>query len=73
MLVPNMPVPNVPAPNPPVPNQPALEAPHIIHQVLNWSHFKPEFAGRPEEDMEAYCLHTNDWMITHNFLQDVKV
>ena len=41
-------------------------------QVLNWSHFKPEFAGRPEEDAEAH-LCTNDWMITHNFPNDVKV
>ena len=33
--------------------QPALVAPQIIHQqVLNWSHFKPELAGRPEEDAE---------------------
>ena len=42
-------------------------------QVLNWSHFKPEFASRPEEDVEAHLLHTNDWMVTHNFPQDVKV
>ena len=33
----------------------------------------PEFAGRPEEDGEAHLLHTNDWMLTHNFLDDVKV
>ena len=61
-------------PNQPVPNQSALAAPEIIHQqVLNWSHVKPEFAGRPEEDVEAHLLCTNDWMVTHNFLQDVKV
>ena len=54
--------------------QPALAAPQIIHQqVLNWSHFKPDFSGRPEEDVEAHLLHTNDWMVTHNFPQDVKV
>ena len=23
---------------------------------LNWSHFKPKFAGKPEEDAEAHCL-----------------
>ena len=23
---------------------------------LNWSHFKPEFAGKPDEDMEAPLL-----------------
>ena len=41
--------------------------------MLNWSHFKPKFAGRPEEDAEAHLLLTNDWMITHNFSEDVKV
>ena len=41
--------------------------------MLNWSHFKPEFAGRPEEDAEAHLLCTNDWNITHNFTNDVKV
>ena len=57
----------------PAPNQPAPAAPQIIHQqVLNWSHFKPEFASRPEEDTEAH-LCTNDWVITHNFPEDVKV
>ena len=65
----------VPAPNPPpltaepqAPQQPA-------HQVvyLNWSHFKPEFSGKPDEDAEAHLLHTNDWMTTHYFLEGVKV
>ena len=41
--------------------------------MINWSHFKPEFAGRPEEDTEAHLLRTNDWMRTHNFEEDVKV
>ena len=55
-------------------NQPALAAPKIIHQpALNWSHFKPEFSGRSEEDGEAHLLHTNDWMETHNFQEGVKV
>ena len=74
------PAPNQPAdptsadPNVPVPNQPALAAPHIIHQqVLNWSHFKPEFAGRTEEDTEAHHLFTNDWMLIYNFLDDEKI
>ena len=57
----------------PVPNQPTPVAPQIIHQqVLNWSHFKPEFAGRPEEDVEAHLLCTNDWMLTQNFPNYVK-
>ena len=41
--------------------------------MVNWCHFKPEFAGKPEEDAEAHLLHTHDWMNTHNFEEDVKV
>ena len=26
----------------------------IVH--MNWSHFKPEFSGRPEEGVEAHLL-----------------
>ena len=39
---------------------------------LNWPHFKPEYAGRPDEDVEAHLLRTNDWMDTHEFPQ-VKI
>ena len=42
-------------------------------QQLNWSYFKPEFSGKPEEDVEAHLLRTNDWMETHNFPNDQKV
>ena len=66
--------PTLPVPNQPTLMQPALAAPQIIHQqVLNWSHFKPEFAGRPEVHAEGHLLHTNDWMVNHTFPQDVKV
>ena len=41
--------------------------------MINWCHFKPEYAGKPEEDPEAHLLRTNDWMRTHNFDEDVKV
>ena len=41
-------------------------------QQLNWSYFKPEFAGKPE-DVEARLLRTNDWMETHDFPEDTKV
>ena len=82
--VPHQPVTNQPAPaksagpTPHVPNllQPFTyqPAPQIIHQqMINWSHFKPEFASRPEEDVEAHLIRTNDWMRTHNFDEDVKV
>ena len=65
---PLQPVPNWPQP---LPHQPASQ---IIHQqMVNWSHFKPEFAGKPEEDAEAHLLCTNDWMRTHNFEENVKV
>ena len=42
-------------------------------QQLNWSYFKPEFAGKAEEDVEAHLLRTKDWMDTHNFPDDQKV
>ena len=76
--------PKAPAPNQPAPENPAdpamhalnqspLAAPQIIHQpALNWSHFKPEFSGRPEEDVEVH-LCTNDWMETHYFQEGVNV
>ena len=40
---------------------------------LNWSHFKPEFSGKPEEDAEAHLFRTNDWMNMHHFLEGIKV
>ena len=58
----------------------ALKAPQVpqapqgqpfVH--LNWSNFKPEFSGKPDEDAEAHLLCTNDWMDTHHFIGGVKV
>ena len=40
---------------------------------LNWSSFKPEFSGKPEEDAEAHLLHSNNWMDAHHFNEDIKV
>ena len=40
---------------------------------LNWLHFKPEFVGKPDEDVEAHLLRTNDWMDNHAFPEYVKV
>ena len=34
---------------------------------LNWSYFEPELVGRPDEDVEAHLLRTNDWMDTLYF------
>ena len=57
------------------PNQPPniLPNPMAKPQQINWSYFKPEFAGKADEDMEAHLLRTNDWMDTHNFPNDQKV
>ena len=43
------------------------------HIHLNWSNFKTEFSGKPEEDAEAHLLHSNDWMDAHHFNEDIKV
>ena len=56
---------DIPAPPPPPAQpdpaqqaqQPAQSTPQgqqIIH--INWSHFKLEFSGKPEEDAEAHLL-----------------
>ena len=49
-----------------------LPDPPLPHQ-LNWSYFKPQFSGKREEDAAVHILKTNDWMETHNFLEDTKV
>ena len=72
----------LPAPMPaPVPAQ--VQAPQVppAHQApqrqqlahLNWSYFKPDFSGKPNEDAKAHLLHTNDWMNAHHFIDGVKV
>ena len=43
------------------------------HIHLNWSNFKPEFSGKPEEDAEAHLLCSNDWMDAHHFDEDIKL
>ena len=40
---------------------------------LNWSNFKPESSGKPDEDAEAHLLCSNDWMNAHHFVDGVKV
>ena len=45
----------------------------MANNLLNWSHFKPDFSGKPEEDMEVHLLRTNDWMTTHDFPDDQKI
>ena len=53
-----------------IPTQPPIL---MANNQLNWSHFRPEFSGKPEEDVEAHLLRTEDWMTTHNFPEDQKV
>ena len=55
-------------PNQPVPAQSIQHVPQ-----LNWSHLKPEFAGKPEEDAEVHLLRTKNWMDTHAFQESIKV
>ena len=43
------------------------------HLHINWSNFKPEFSGKPEEDAEAHLLCSNDWMNAHHFVNGIKV
>ena len=69
----------IPAPNPlhPHPDLPGLQAPQqpaqpaqqVVH--LNWSYFKPEFSGKPDDDAQAHLLCTNNWMIAHHFIEGV--
>ena len=70
--------PDIPAPSPPPAQQhaaqqvqqPAQPTQQIVH--LNWSHFRLEFSGKPQ-DAEAHLLRTNDWMNTHHFWEGIKV
>ena len=73
---PNQPL-DVPAEEPEQPNKlnPLPENPPVpmTNQHLNWSHFKPDFSGKPEEEVEAHLLRKNDWMTMHDFPNDQKV
>ena len=55
-----------------MPNAPVVPAVPQRPQ-LNWSNFKPEYGGKPDEDAEAHLFRMNDWMDTHEFLDQVKV
>ena len=69
------PVPPVQPPVPPaqpiVPSTQPIQPPPIPQ--LNWSHFKPEFAGKPDKNAEAHLVRTNDWMDTYAFPEGFKV
>ena len=55
-----------------LPNAPLIPG-ALPRPQLNWSHLKPKFAGKPEEDAEAHLLRMNNWMDMHDFLNNVKV
>ena len=55
----------------PIPPAQSIQSVHVPQ--LNWSHFKPEFKGNPDEDAKANLLRTNYWMDTHAFQKGVKV
>ena len=76
---PNQPL-DIPAEGPEEPDEPNNPNPlpenlpvPMANNQLNWSHFKPDFSGKPEEDTEVHLLRTNDWMTTHDFPDDQKV
>ena len=70
---------DIPAEGPEEPDQPNNLNPlpenpptPMANNQLNWSHFKPDFSGKPE-DAEAHLLRTNDWMTTHDFPDNQNV
>ena len=72
------PPPNQNPQNPPPPLNPfAPNAPQALDILcvpqLNWSHFKPKYSGKPDEDVEAHLLRMNDWMDMYEFSDQVKV
>ena len=69
---------NVPGQPPPqpvpmklVPAGVVVPASQIIDQ--NWIGKKPEFSGKPEENVESHLLSTRDWMEAHNLPEGEKV
>ena len=74
-----LPAPPEQHPAPPVqlvqdPVQPAQVQVQPGQPSLNWSYFKSEFSGKPEEDAKAHLLRTDDWMglITSEMKQRYK-
>ena len=65
---PAIPIPQVPqAPQDPqapqtlqAPQKPAQQVQNIPQ--LNWSHLKPEFSGKPEEDADSHLPRMTGWM-----------
>ena len=70
LQAPQPPLQPVQLPIPPDQFIPAQSIQHILQ--LNWSHFQPEFSGKPEEDVAAHLLRMNDWTDTHAFPEGIK-
>ena len=43
------------------------------HLHITWLNFKPEFSGKPEEDVKVHLLCSNYWMNAHHFVDGIKV
>ena len=71
LQAPTVPQPPTQPPQPPIPPAQPIQQAHVPQ--LNWSHFKPEFGGKAEEDAEAHLLRTYYWMDTHAFQESIKV
>ena len=75
---PNQPL-DIPAEGPEEPDQPNNPNPlpelpiPMVNNQLNWSHFKPDFSEKSEENAGVHLLRTNDWMNTHDFPDDQKI
>ena len=54
-----------------VPASIVVPASQIIYQ--NCIGEKPEFSGKPKEDVESHLLSTRDWIEAHNFPEGDKV
>ena len=48
--------------------QPHPQPVQQIQMHMNLSHFKPEFSGKPEEDVEAHLLRTNCCITQFSFI-----
>ena len=59
-VIPPAPPVQLPAPHAQLIVPPAQPTQPDAMPQLNWSHFKPEFTGKPDEDVEAHLLRTND-------------
>ena len=53
-------------------NQDQASLPQQQHIHLDRSNFKPEFSGKPDEDVEVHLLHSNDLMDAHHFADCIK-